>query len=395
MGATPVAYIDETGCHLPTFAEERGYFEGVFRRLFGDDLTLDNSTQDGQFVGVLGEALHDVNTGILSVWNAYSPGQAVGIGLDRIIKLNGISRASPSYSTADLTLIGQAGTVIEDRSLVLDTAGNAWAVPACSIPDAGEIVVTAICITLGAITAAPGTITQIQSVTRGWQSVSNLEAAAPGNPVERDAPLRVRQQLSTAIPARGLTEATAGAILAVPNVSRVVPYENDSDVADANGLPPHSVAFVVTGGDAALIADVIRRKKGGGATTFGTTTVTTYNAAGVPKPISFLRPVQVPIAIYLTITPLRGFNQDVQKAIANALVAWVNGQGEGAELVRTRAIAPATFNGGFPSNTYKIVDLQIARDGSVATPDDVSLAFYEQPICSADAIQFYFPASGN
>lgn len=394
MGATPVAYIDETGCHVPAFADEKSYFETVFRDLFGQDLNLDNATQDGQFIGVLAEMLHDVNSGIFATWNSYDPGNAVGVGLSRIVKQNGIARAAPSFSTADLTLVGQAGTVIAAGSLIDDGSGNAWIIPGAVIPDAGQVVVTATCTTAGAIAARPNTITGIRAPSRGWQAAYNLEAATPGSPVERDAALRRRQEVSTAIPARGLTEATAGAILAVPGVTRVMAYENDGDIQDARGLPPHSVAFVVTGGDAAAIASVIRRKKGGGATTYGSTTVTTYDAAGVPKPISFFRPVEVSIAFYLTIEALQGFTLDVQNAIAIALATWANAQGQGADLVRTRAIVPATFGGAFPSNTFKVTDLQMSRDGQGPSPTDVAIAFYEQPVCSPDAVQFYFPSPG-
>lgn len=395
MGATPVAYIDETGCHLPTFGEERAYFEAIFRDLYGQDLTLDKSTQDGQWIGVLAEALHDVNAGILAVYNSGDPGQAVGVGLSRLVKINGMSRAVPSYSTADLTLIGQAGTVIEAGSLVADGAGYTWAVPACVIPDSGQVVATAVCTTLGAIAAPANSITSIQAGTLGWQQAFNTDPATPGSPVERDAPLRRRQEVSTAIPARGLTEATVGAILAIANVSSVLAYENDSDVVDARGLPPHSVAFVVTGGDSAAIAEMIRRKKGGGATTFGTTTVTTYDRSGRPKPVSFFRPSQVPIAFYVTLEALPGYTADVQARIAAALADWANAQGQGAELVRTRAIAPATFNGAFPSNTFKLKDLQMSRDGQGPAPSDIKLAFYEQPDSLAANVQFSFVKSAS
>jgi uncharacterized phage protein gp47/JayE len=395
MGATPVAYIDETGCHVPAFADVKAYFEGVFRGQYGADLNLDNATQDGQFIGVLAEALADVNAGILATWNSFDPANAVGVGLSRIVKQNGIARATPSFSTADVTLVGQAGTVIEAQSLIDDDSGNAWAVPRAVIPDSGQIVVTAVCTKAGAITAPPNTIRGIRAPSRGWQQAFNVEAATPGSPIERDAPLRRRQELSTAIPARGLTEATAGAILAISNVTRVMAYENDEDVVNPLGMPPHSVAFVVTGGDAAAIAEVIRRKKGGGATTYGTTTVTTYDAAGIPKPISFFRPVEVPVAFYLTLETAQGFTIDVQSAIATALATWVNTRGQGADLVRTRAIVPATFGGAFPSNTFKITDLQMSRDGQGPSPTDVAIAFYEQPTCTPESVQFYFPHAGG
>jgi len=70
----------------------------------------------------------------------------------------------------------------------LDTASNQWMLPSSVvIPSGGEITVTATAQNLGAILALPNTVTSIGTPTRGWQSVTNEAAAAPGAPVESDA----------------------------------------------------------------------------------------------------------------------------------------------------------------------------------------------------------------
>lgn len=393
MGQTPVAYIDATGCHLPSFAEERAYFDGVFRACFGDDISLDNATPDGQFSGLLTTALHDCNSGILASWNAYSPGTAQGISLSSLVKLNGIARSVSTYSSANLTIVGQAGTSIND-AYVADNAGFQWSIPDCVIPDTGELVVTAVCLSPGAIQAAPGTITSIQTITQGWQQVFNLQAAVPGGPVESDAALERRRTVSTSIPARTVTEATLGAILAIPGVTSAQAYENDQNTTDERGLPPHSVAYVVRGGDDQAIGDMIRRKKGICAT-YGSSVVTSFDRAGVPHEIRFFRQTAVPITVYLNVTPLRGYTSNVQTRIAETLALWVTAQAQGTEIVRSRAMAPATFNGEYPSSTYKITDLQFGRDGGGPTKTDIELAFFEVPTCDPESVQFYIPQTAS
>lgn len=392
MASTPVALIDATGIHVPAFAEELAYFTDGMRGIYGADLPLDNSEMDTQWLGLLATALHDVNSGLVAAYNAYSPGTAVGVGLSSLVKLNGIARHTPSYSQADVTLIGQAGTVTGEV-VVNDSAGNGWFVQSVTIPASGSIVATATCNALGTITAAPGDISNIQTVTRGLQAAFNVNAATPGAPVEGDAPLRRRQELSTAVPARGTSEAARGAILAIAGVTACRVYENDDDVTDSKGQPPHSLAFIVDGGDAQAVGDMIRRKKGGGVSTFGTTRVTSYDRAGLPHVVAFFRSITTPITVYLAVTPLQGYNSDVQDTIRTTVAAWINGLDEGQDIVRSRVAMPANLFGQFPSNTFRLDDIRLARDGQGASASDVAIGFNERATCTPDSVQFYVPNS--
>ncbi|MGC8170052.1 baseplate J/gp47 family protein, partial [Salmonella enterica] len=75
---------------------------------------------------------------------------------------------------------------------------NIWNLPASvTIPPSGLITVTATCAAIGAVSAPAGTITTINTPTRGWQSVTNPADAVPGAEVESDAALRSRQKIST------------------------------------------------------------------------------------------------------------------------------------------------------------------------------------------------------
>ena len=150
----------------------------------------------------------------------------------------------------------------------------------------GRAVVTATAQKAGAITALPGDVSQIATPTRGWQSVTNPEAATAGKPVETDAELRQRQALSVALPSRTVMEGLIGAIANITGVTRYKGYDNDTSETDINGVPAHAVSMVVDGGDAEEIARIIAIKITG-APTFGTTTVIVKDAYGTDKPIHF------------------------------------------------------------------------------------------------------------
>jgi uncharacterized phage protein gp47/JayE len=114
----------------------------------------------------------------------------------------------------------------------------------------------------GAVAALAGTVTGINTPTRGWTSVTNPLAANVGAAAETDAELRVRQGQSVALPSLTPFDAVDGALANISGVTRHKLYENDTGSVDINGLPAHSISAIVDGGDATTIAQTIRGKKG-------------------------------------------------------------------------------------------------------------------------------------
>ena len=102
--------------------------------------------------------------------------------------------------------------------------------------------------------------------------------------------LRERQAVSTALPSLTVFEGTLGAVATVEGVTRWRGYENDTNVEDDNGLPPHSICLVVEGGDAQSIADAIAVKKTPSCYTHGDVEVLTRDEMGVPNHIRFITP---------------------------------------------------------------------------------------------------------
>lgn len=378
--------IDATGIHAPTYADVLAYLRDQYRGIYGADVYLEPDSQDGQLLAIFARALHDANNMAIAVYNAFSPATAQGAGLSSVVKINGIRRAAPSNSTVDLLLTGTAGTTITN-GVVADTAGNRWNLPASvTIPPGGTITVTATAAEAGAVIAAAGTVTRILTITPGWVSVTNPAAAAPGAPVESDAALRRRQGISVALPSRTVLEGIIGAIANLPGVARYAAYENDTGTTDANGIPPHSIALVVEGGDAQAIAAAIAAKKTPGAGTYGSTAETVTDAYGVPHAIRFSRPTGVPIGVAITLKAFAGYTTATGQAIQAAVADYINALAIGCDVPLTKLYLPANLVGSADGATFDITSLAIGRDGATPTAANIPIAFDEAAICTPDAV---------
>jgi uncharacterized phage protein gp47/JayE len=268
--------ITPAGPIAPSYPDLKAMLEELHRSIYGSDIYIDPDSQDGQYIAALATIIKDQNDAIISGLNSFFPASAQGVGLSTIVKINGIRRDVPSNSTADLLCVGVAGTDISGLIIGDDLNLNTqWLIAGdpgsetVVIPDAGEITTTATCTTPGGVAAAAGSLTEILTPTRNFQSVTNAADAALGAPVEQDAALRQRQSVSTAIPALSVLAAMYGALKNIIGVNRCFPYENDTKVTDDDGIPANSIAVVIDGGDAATIAATIARYKTPGTGTYG------------------------------------------------------------------------------------------------------------------------------
>lgn len=386
--ASPTApTITPTGIAAPTYAEVLDYLKAKYRSIYGDDVYLEADSQDGQFLAVQALAISDSNAATIAAYLSFSPATAQNAALSSNVKINGIARAVATNSQADLTIIGQAGTTITN-GFAEDQNGNKWALPASVvIPPSGEIVETATCATVGAITATAGQINKISTVTRGWQSVTNLSDATPGAPVETDPKLRAKQKTSTALPSRTVLEGTIGAVANVTGVTRYSAVDNDTKVTDSNGVPGNSLAMVVEGGDANDIAAAIASKKGPGGGTFGTTSVSTINVYGMPVTIKFFRPIYQAITATAALKALPGYTTAIGVALQQAVSDYVNqvaiGGGPSGTVEWADALTAANSIPG--SQTFKLTALTLSGPGGPGAPD-VPLAFNQAASCTPASV---------
>lgn len=367
--------LDSTGITAPSYADILASLQATYRGIYGSDAYLEADSQDGQLLAAFASAINDANAATIAVYNAFSPATAQGEGLSSVVKINGIKRRVPSHSTADLTIIGTAGTVITDGA-VADSFGNQWALPATvTIPIGGSIVQTATCSVSGAITAAPDTITQIVNPTRGWQSATNVFSATVGTATEVDADLRRRQSASTALPAQSPLAGIIGAVADLDGVQRFAAYENDTGSPDANGLPAHSISMVVQGGDDTAIAQTIALKKTPGTATYGTTTETVIDPFGVPNVINFYRPTVKRVLVHVTIANLGAYVSTTDDVIKAALADYVTALAIGADVYLNKLVSAASLPGNPLGDSFNVTTMLAAFSPTSPGSSDLVVAF--------------------
>lgn len=337
----PVFQVTENGITAPSYDEVLSYLKGKAQEIFGDDINLDDDTQDGQLIAIFAAAIHDTNSQAIATYNAFSPLTAKGIALDNAVATNGIIRQQATASQVDLRLIGQAGTIITN-GIAIDAFENRWLLPdQVIIPIEGEITVTAIAEEIGAIEALPGSITKIGTPTLGWQSATNPSSATVGVAVETDEQLRIRQAKSTALPSVSLWEGIISALLNVPGVTRVSGVKNDNDDPSPEGIPGHTVAMIVDGGDVAEIGKTLFIKKGEGVGTFGDVSTTYIDSYGFPNVVKFSRPTIVDVFTTITIKPAADYVSTVADEIKQRVVDYINSLEIGSDVDIARVLVSA------------------------------------------------------
>lgn len=384
----PVFSVTENGITAPTYEEVLTYFQGKAREIFGSDVNLDADTQDGQLIAIFASALSDVNAQAIAVYNAYNPNTATGVALDSAVKTNGLSRHDSTPSQVDLTLTGQVGTVIVG-GYALDASRRKWFLPeTVVIPTGGEITVSAMCEEDGDIDAAAGTIDQIGTPTLGGHTVTNEQAAVPGVSVETDSELRERQADSTALPSVSLWEGIIGSLLSIDGVLRVSGVKNDEDTVSAEGVPGHSIAMIVDGGDAQTIGETIFLKKGEGVGTYGDVSVTYLDTYGFPNTVRFSRPTVVQIKCKIQVAPGLTYLSTVSDEIKARVADYVNSQAIGDDVGVARVLAAAVKDTTSGIDTrFTVESIAIGRDSDEPSVGSIEIDWNEAASCDTADVE--------
>lgn len=377
-------YIDETGFHYPTYQDIVDDMVAGAKSIFGSDLYLENDSADYQLISIFALKTYDTMQGMAMAYNSRSPVTAVGVGLDAVVKINGLVRKAGSRSTADVVITGTPYTQIVKGS-VKDANGVVWNLPeTVSIPTSGTVTVTATCSETGPVAASANEINKINTPTYGWLTVTNPAAAVPGVETETDAQLRVRQTASVAGPSQTMLAGTYAAITAIDNVQRLAVYENDTSSGSVStdnpyGLPAHSVTCVVEGGDAGTIADAILRHKGIGCYTNGDVLTTITDAGGYPNVIRFYRPTAVPIHVSIVLTPYppeyaRTMMDDVKQAVYDYLTGFDIAADVSVSLL---AGVVATANPDTKKPAFGVASVQIGKTAGSMAASDITIGYKE------------------
>lgn len=383
--ATLALQVSDEGISAPSYDDILQQLRILYWGIYGNDAILDADSQDGQFLAVIAQGIYDCNQAGIAVFNSFRPGFAQGAGLSSIVKINGLRRLVSSNSTAVVRVVGQVGSVITNGLIGDDLSlGTVWALPeTVTIPIAGQIDVTATCTTPGAVSAAADSLSVILTPTRGWQTVNNALEAVAGAPVESDATLRRRQSVSTANPAQTIIESITAGLANLGGVQRLLVYENDTDATDTDGIPSHSIAVVIEGGDTVEIAETIAARKSPGTGTAGSVSEVVIDSAGIPNTIRFYPLDLVTIEVEVSIEELDGYVSTTADLIAEAVAAFITSLSIGETVYHSRLFTPANLESTGVGKTFVITAITLNETGDPPGTADIDIAFNAAAVTTA------------
>lgn len=327
-----MAEVTSTGYKLKTqnewFDEEKQLYLGI------DPLwNLEPSTPDGLKIAHDAEVFGALDETLQQAYNSKDPNKASGVDLDILSALTGTMRSEGTRSTiTGFVLNGTpgipvpAGTVFESV-----TTGTRWTLDASwSLNTSGTASVDITCEDVGPTEADANTITRIITTVPGLTSVNNPAPATPGTNVESDSSLRVKRATAVGRPGNNQIDSMLGEIYAVEGVRRLKIYENDTNITDGNGLPPHSIAVIVDGASDTDVAKAIYIKKNPGVMLHQAgdpvdILVTSPTYPDNTKNISFSRPYYVDMIINITIKNDGTLPSNTQDLIREAFIEFAAG----------------------------------------------------------------------
>ena len=191
---------------------------------------------------------------------------------------------------------------------------------------------------------------------------------------EDDAAARGRVSRALAAKGAGSIDAVIAAVRSAQWVRSAKVYENDTDTADANGIPAHSLATVIYAGNGSAVAKAIWETKAPGIGTYGTTSDVFTDDSGEEHRVYFTRAVTQRTYVFMTIRRLAGCDEAAVTAAVNAAVTeYINdGLGVAEPLIIPRLYAAAYNADPELAKTFAVADIYANVSGeSTYTRDEI------------------------
>lgn len=232
------------------------------------------------------------------------------------------------------------------------------------------------CETLGAIDSNVGTITQLIHTITGFDGAINDVPVSVGNDADTDETLRQRWSASLYNRGSASIQAVKAKVLDCIGVNKAVVIENVGDITDEDGLLPHSIEVIVSGGNNEDIANAIYLTKSGGIQTNGTQVVEIKdNLTTKTYPIRFNRPTTKPIFVKVDVY---GYTEEDWSSanvnqIKQAIIDYGGQLSFGDDVINQR------FYGPIYSSTKGIgrIEVQMSTDGVTYSTSNVPVSIRE------------------
>lgn len=324
--------IDGTGITIQTLPEIiSDIINGTpntpgFVQIYGPDINVDSNTPDGNMINIFALSKMDVLSLILSDYNSKDPDQAVGVALDAVCQLCGISRKGGTYTQVVLTIVVTSALNLNGISTgnpftVQDVNGNLYYLITSASLIIGINNLNFQAANIGFIQVLANTINLPVTIIAGLTSVNN--ATTPyqiGADQETDAQLRLRRQASTAFPAQGFNQGLYAGLNQIVGLEEAVIYENDTSLTNIQGVPGHSIWVIVNGGSESDVGNAIYKYRNAGCGMRGATSLQITQVDGSIFTVYFDYAINQNLYVQMHVQSVNGGVID-ETAITTGLVA--------------------------------------------------------------------------
>lgn len=332
------------------------------------DVTFSGTPTSGSFRLVY----EDEQTGLIA-WN--DAAADIQTELNALNDLSGVTVSGSFAAGFTITFAGDDGKLPQPLLTVadntLDDGGAVTVSVAETVAGVPQGTASVQAVNAGAVQALARTLTVIDTPVSGLDSVINLIDATQGRDTETDLELRARRADSLQIAGAATLEAIRSALQNVADVTAVTVIENDTDVTDGDGRPPHSFEAVVLGGANQDIADEIFQSKAAGITSFGSITETVTDSQGIDHDISFSRPTEVDIWVTLNLTVDSNYPSNGDDLVEAALLAEGNSLGIGEDVIASPDLLCAID--GIEGITNAVIFTGTSSSPSTQTPISIGV----------------------
>lgn len=210
-------------------------------------------------------------------------------------------------------------------------------------------------------------ITKLVDNIAGFTNVRNRLQPIYGREAQTDVELRQAYIAKSALRSNTMVDSVVAEILnTVVGIETVAGFENDTDFVNDRQMPPHSIEFVVEGGEDSEIASAILRKKAGGIQTYGSVVVDVPGKYGDSIPIKFNRPTYIYVWLKIVLHCKRSSLPDNYKKMVSSLIVENNKKISTGKSLLIQTLIESLYE-AIPGLTY--VDIQSAyRDNLSQTP---------------------------
>ncbi len=352
-------------------------------------LDLDARSAQGQVDAIFAAAVAELWELGEAAYNAAYPDSANDASLDNVSSITGTKR-SPTTKT---TIAGVQVTLNPNKNLPAGSVASLGGQPNVRFlsdvevpadPNGGVFPVDFAAEASGATTVVPLQLDTIAEPVSGWTGVSNPDAGVTGEATETDPELRTKR--IDELEGGGSTNVNSirANLLRDTTAAGASVFENDTDLVDANGLSPHSIRCILSGGDPNDIGQSIFDTKASGIATNGAQSVNVLDSQGVTHVIRY--DSATVLSYFLTaVVDVDPLTFDTSTGVAEMqqnVADYVNSLGAGGNVtvdqvkcamlnVVGTVTVPAFFH-GFAAAPTQTTDLIVAEDEEAAS-DTVNL----------------------